>query len=454
MRAAVRDAAWVGGVVIALQLVFMGLLVLGAAVPDRAIVDDLAADVRSGAYGTNGEPDRMGGRSTTFTDCVSAGTGLGRPDYSALERAVRMPRLESCRTGAEQIRTMARGEELQDPKPYFRYWAGYTVVSRPVLAVAGMDGMRLAAGGFLSLALVFMVLAVTRVTSAWYALALVTPLLLSSNVLSLPSSGFSHALSLGVIFSGVALVAWSTRHSLRTTLVAVAVAASVFNFVDLLTTPAIGWAMVGAVVAAGTFVRSLSYRRTLGTVLVAGLVWPAAYAVTWVSRWLFAAAFLGWDHVMSSVLGIARFRVDGEFGTVNPAFGAAVPKNWETWRALPVMPELVLLVSLFLSMACLVVAWRRFGSERIVAAGVLAGAAAVVPAWLVVMSNHSQIHDHFVYRGLPVAVGIILGACVVAATAGRSRREGRTSTVDSHARAARCQPDNERVVEGPRTDSR
>ena len=50
-----------------------------------------------------------------------------------------MPRLESCTEGAQQVRTLHRGGQVDDPQEYFRYWAGYTVLSRPVLALGGMD---------------------------------------------------------------------------------------------------------------------------------------------------------------------------------------------------------------------------------------------------------------------------------------------------------------------------
>jgi hypothetical protein len=265
------------------------------------------------------------------------------------------------------------------------------------------------------MSLIVMVLSVSRVTNTAYALAITSPLLVSSNILSAPSSGFSHALSLAATFGGVALVAWTSRFSDRLMLCAVAASACVFNFVDLLTTPALAWAMTAAVVGATTFAASASISRTLWTVLVAGAVWPAAFAITWVSRWLIAAAYLGWDYVWDTVLGIARFRVGGAYDTVSQTFGAAVPRNWATWRELPVMPELVLLVAVAASMWALVVAWRRFGGSRVLAAGVLALPAGVVPVWLIVLSNHSQIHDHFVYRTIPAAVGVALAACVLAA---------------------------------------
>ena len=72
---------------LALQAVFLGLLVLAQAVPDDPIVANLLEAVEDGTYATNSEPDNMGGTSSSFTECVAIGTGLGRPDLGPWERA-------------------------------------------------------------------------------------------------------------------------------------------------------------------------------------------------------------------------------------------------------------------------------------------------------------------------------------------------------------------------------
>ncbi len=416
MRSLVPELPRLVGLVVVLQVVFCVLLVIGAAVPDRPIVERLSTDVATGSYGPSGEPDGQGGRATSFTDCVAAGTGLGEPNLSAFERAVRMPRLQSCEKGARQIDRLQRGEELGSGLEYFRYWAGYSVLTRPVLAAGGMDAMRLVAGGLFGMALIAMVLAVSRVTGVVYMLALTTPMLLSSNVLSVPATAFSHALSLAVIFGGVAAVASASRRAGWTVLYAVAVSACVFNFVDLLTTPAIPWALSAAVAAAATFTRARVLTDSLRMGVVVAAVWFAAYVVTWVTRWLLTAVVLGWDHVMDVVLGTVRFRVDGDYAGVSHTFGAAVLQNARKWLEVPVMPEVVLVGATVTALVALMLAWRRFGASQLVVAAVLAAPALIAPAWMAVLSNHSQIHDGFVYRTVPVSIGIALGACLLAST--------------------------------------
>ena len=277
--------------------------------------------------------------------------------------------------------------------------------------------MRLVAGGLFGLALLTMAMTLSRALGTPYTLALLAPLLLSSNVLTVPANAFSHAISLAVIFGGVAFVTWvATRWPGWAVLYAVAASAAVFNFVDLLTTPTIPLALTAAVTAALAYRRTASVRDTLVTGVAVSAVWTVAYVVTWVSRWLITAVFLGWDHTMDVVTNIAKFRIDGDFGTVSHTFGAAVLKNGRTWLAVPVMPEVVLGAALVAVLVSLAVAWRRFGPGRLVVAAVLAAPSLIAVVWMLVLSNHSQIHDVFVYRNVPTSIGIAVAACLLAAT--------------------------------------
>jgi hypothetical protein len=418
----VRRGTRLAALVLVLQLVFLALLVVGAAVPDERIVDHLNSDVRKGAYGPSGQPDGQGGRATTYTDCVAAGTGLGLPDASVFERAIRMPRLLSCSGGDRQIRALHEGERPDRLQEYFRYWAGYTVLTRPVLALGGMDGVRLVAGGLFGLALLAMTMMVSRALGCWYTVALLFPLLLSSNVLSVPANAFSHAISLATIFGGLALSTWAARQPGWSVLWTVALSASVFNFVDLLTTPTIPLALTAAVTAAIAYRRTAVPRDALVMGVAVSVVWTSAYVLTWVSRWLITAVFLGWSHTMGVVTHTAKFRIDGDFRSVSHTFGAAVLKNGRTWLAVPVTPEFVLVVSAVAICAALGFGIRRFGTERLLVAAILGAPSLIAVVWMLVLSNHSQIHDIFVYRNVPTSLGIAVAGCLVASTAGAKSR--------------------------------
>jgi hypothetical protein len=410
------------GAFVLMQLVFFALLVAGAAVPDGPIVDQLAKDVKAKTYGPNYLRDRMGGSSDSFTECVVVGSGLGgTKDMSALHKAGTMPRLSNCKVGAEQVIALSEGrwpDELNKNAFYFRYWAGYTPLTRPVLALFGMTGLRIIVGGLLFLSLYAAGRAVSRQLGGLAAVGLLGPFVLATNVSSTPSTSFSQSLSIAAYLFGLALCAWAAGRSLTWGLAAVPLAAGIFCYVDLLTTPAIGWALSSTVVAAVTWVRTQRLATTLLALAAAGLLWPLSFAATWISRWVLAIPFAGWDTVVESVKTTVMFRTTGAYRGVRDELWAATSKNWTYWQEHVATSQAVLWLGLAGAVAGLVLAFRR-GLAHGAAAFLLAVPALTVPFWYEALRNHSQIHAIFAYRGIPVALGVVLFATLVAARAPR-----------------------------------
>ena len=440
-------ALCVGGFAL-LQLVFFLLLVGGAAVPDKPIVDQLAKDVRAGDYGPSSAPDRMGGASDTFTECVVVGTGLGGRPMNPVRKAGLMPRISNCALGSQEILRLAAGRSagVGPNAYYFRYWAGYTALTRPALAAFGMTGLRVIAGGLLFLSLFLAARTVGRHTNGWAAAGLLTPLVLATNLTSTPSTSFSQALSIATYLFGVALCAWAARRSLAWGLVAVAGSAALFCFIDLLTTPAIGWALSAATVAAVRYARTQRVRDAFVAVLAAGFVWPLAFASTWVSRWVLAIPFAGWSAVRANVGTTISYRTEGALpGVVKDQLWAATAKNWNYWLDTVATARTVLWVGLAVALVALVLAFRR-GRAHGVAALVLLLPALVVPLWYEALRNHSQIHSFFVYRCVPAGLGVVVFGTLVAA-----RRPGGWGGTPAEASATQdaARPDTPVTEAGP-----
>lgn len=411
----VRFAALCLGGFVLMQVVFFALLVAGAAVPDKPIVDQLAKDVKAKTYGPASIKDRMGGSSDAFTECVVVGTGLGGPqDTSVFHKAGTMPRLSNCKLGAGQILALSEGKDANENSFYYRYWAGYTPLTRPALALFGMTGMRIIAGGLLFLSLYAAGRSLSRQVGGLAAVGLLGPLVLATNLSSTPSTSFSQSISISAYLFGTALCAWAASRSVALGLAAVSAAAGIFCFVDLLTTPAIGWALSSATVAGVTWARTQRLGTTFWTLLAAGVIWPVSFAVTWVSRWVFAIPFAGWDAVLKDVKTSVFFRTGGEYRGVEDKLWAPSAKNWSYWVDHITTARGVLWLGLAVAAVALVLAFRR-GLSHGLAALLLALPALTVPFWYEALRNHSQLHSFFVYRGVPVALGVIVFATLVAA---------------------------------------
>jgi len=405
----------VAGVVILLQFVFFGLLVVSQGLPDGPIVSRLAEDVREGAYGPPRMPDRMGGIGDTFTECVVVGTGLGpAPGESILHQAGRMPRLSNCEKGAEQILALESGTAVQDSS-YFRYWAGYSVLVRPVLAVAGIEGVRIVTGALLAASMVFAGSVLSRLTRWWVPVVLFGPLLLSSNLMSTPSTSLLSALTWSVTIAGVGFTALAARRSESAACLAVAVSAAVYGYVDLLTNPAAAWSLTAMAAGVTHWWVRREVRSTFWLVVAAGVIWIVSFTFTWVARWLWAVPFVGLEEVVTTVRENVAFRTAGEYVTVDPRFGQGLVRNVSWWLTnVPTTAPMLVLTTLAVGVGAIVTLRKRqSGAGR--GGLTLALAALPIPLWLIIVSNHSQIHAFLTFRLIPTSLGIILLSVAVAA---------------------------------------
>jgi hypothetical protein len=412
-RAIVR----LGILLVALQAVFLGLLVLAQAVPDGRIVANLVKAVDDGTYQSNSAPDNMGGTSSSFTECVAIGTGLGRPELNPWERAMRMPRIGNCAGGPDDLRRLQSGQSIGEVEEYFRYWAGWTVVMRPVLALWGLDALRRISGALLVFSGVGALVVVARRTTAAYAVGLVIPLLLASNVMATPTSSVEQALSFSVAFVSVALTAWGASRGLEGAALGAAAGAAVYIFVEFLIAPAIPWMLSTSVAGAVTYARTAQLDRTVRAIGVTSVVWPFAFVFTWATRWVLAVLYLGWDHAMDVVRSKISFRLGGASTAVSNDFGASTRANLRYWLDTISTAWAVVLVTIVVVVAALIVAYRRLGPAGLALFGMLSLPALFAPLFYELLRNFSQIHVTKAYTNIPVAVGVVLAAALFAATA-------------------------------------
>lgn len=397
---------------------FLALLVGAEAVPDGAITARLADAVEDGGYGPPLVPDPWGGLHDGFTECVALGHGLGTPPepMGLVARALWAPRIGACDAGADQVRALAAGEDVA-AGPYYRYWNGYAPLTRPVVAVLGVPGLRVVVGAALLAAAVVAAVALGRRLGWLATAALAGPLVVASNAAATPAGSFTHAISLAAAAIGTAGVAVATdRWGWPGAAGAAAGGAALFVFVDLLTTPALPWALAATVAGGVVAARGADLRDVGCATLAAGVAWPAAYAVTWATRWLAAAAVHG-RQVLSAIAEVSRFRVSGQHGGVVDQVGAATRANADWWLDRTTGAPVVLALAVAVSVGAIVLLLRRRDAPGpgLAVLAVLAAPALLVPAWYELVSNHSQIHAFFTYRSVPVAVGIGTAACVLAA---------------------------------------
>ena len=389
-------------------------------VPDRLILDSLVGSVQRQEIVNLPQVGVSGRGVDVFSDCIALTMGLGDTDGGPATTWLRSPTLGSCDGAIESIRRYEAGQGLSGGYEYFRYWHGYTVVSRPLVATIGVTGARIVLFWAFIGVLAGFARRLWRFHGPIAPVALLAPFLLTSDTVELARS-LPHGVPALVAVGGAwaihrvaagrtigAADSWPDgANDLGLATVAFA-AGSCYVFVDVLTTPPGAWALAMCVAVLGS-ARRFGGNRLAGRGALAGAAWIIGWVWTWVSKWVVTAAVLGVDRVRDSIGGAIDDRLAGERDYIDLAPFNSIRLNVETWLDHPLTPAV--LVAIVVATA---LTWRSATHRAVWRSRLIIAAPALLPLlWFEVLRNHSLVHVLFVYRSLGVSAGIVAVALLV-----------------------------------------
>jgi hypothetical protein len=392
----------------ALALVFSAEMV-----PDRMIADALVDGIDRGWVTTTHHPTTgLDNRVDRWTECIALTMGLGDPPTSNnLQTAITNPQLGKCEISVPALLAYRDGALLVSDFDYYRYWHGYTILSRPSLALLGVAGARMVALMLAVTALVFTGVAVTRDTSITAAVILIAPTALTSDFVDLGES-LPHAIAAAACWgaAGLAWLSLQRKQSLPHIGMVGVLTGAVSAFFDLMVFIPGTLGLVSTLIVVATWIRGWRGRKLLAAGLTASVTWFVGFALTWATKWIVAGFVVGFAEVVQTVREQVSFRVSGDYTSVVDRFGEASRLNVAYWLERPL--GFLVLVGLAVGF---VLAARALISRRVepIYALVSVGLAIVPLIWYEALSNHSQIHFWITYKSLPLALGALLFSLAV-----------------------------------------
>jgi hypothetical protein len=399
----------------AFQLVGLLLVILAETVPDALVADALVEGIHKGQV-TQTEHPRTGldNRVDRWTECIALTVGLGDPtDSNKLKTAIISPQLGKCGLAVPALLAYQDGKPLVSHYNYYRYWHGYTIVTRPSLALFGVAGTRMTALVLMLASIIGLVLLVGRDTTHSAALLLVAPLILSTGFIDFPEST-PHALAMATVALG-ALVTWvlvMNQSNLKNMVVGGLFAGSLAAYVDLMVLFSGSMAWVIFLIMAAAYQHGWRGFRLLMAGTIAGLSWVIGFATTWCCKWIIAGTVVGFDTVFKNVFHQVSFRLNGEWNSVSHIYGEAARLNIDYWLDRP-LGTLVVVAGLVAAGVFLIRGLSNH-SMSLASATILTVPVFVPILWFEALSNHSQIHFWFTYRSLALALGGLLFVLYVA----------------------------------------
>ena len=161
-----------------------------------------------------------------------------------------------------------------------------------------------------------------------------------------------------------------------------------------ITYPLIIW-VINTVDKAKREKEALKIKEIIIEFVLCGSLWAIGYFGMWASKWVVCTIFSD-PNMISDVLTQIGFRTSDKVNGAEITIGAVLEKNFARYNQLPL--ELMGLMVLLLSI--LIGKWNKPDKYQVTGAVILIVIAAVPLVWLMVLSNHSFIHNHFTYRNL------------------------------------------------------
>lgn len=283
---------------------------------------------------------------------------------------------------------------------YTRYWHGYQVVIRPLLALGTYENMV-----YLSV-LLFTAAMVLCFTEIRRRLGLAEAFVFFLSLYSIRIYATAICLNnSGVFIAGMTTVLFVTRLAgtdrERALYPVFLLDGMLANYIDVLTAPLVSlglpltvWLAIRLRDGKGTF-----GENALDTVAVPAF-WGFGYGVFWACKWVLADLITGRGAVTDAVEQ-AGVRIAGDAAHATSPAGAILNNVAALWPDDRLTQ--VLLAALALAAVLLLIFFAKKRAELV--RGLPLAAVAVSPfLWMCVLSNHSQIHAPFVFRILVVTL--------------------------------------------------
>ncbi len=340
-----------------------------------------------------------------FTDCYMLNLIASADDRNSIEAAMLNYDYKSANfmNLAYDTENVAKGNlNGLERESYGRYWHGYQVTLKPLLTVMDYSGIRVLNY------FVFAALLVTCSVLMWRKVGKGACLLLLASLLlvNFPIVPLSFQFSTCFLIALAGMIAFLKYPNLRekddNLYCAFFVIGGITAFMDFLTTPQLTLGLPMLV----CLLTSRSDKKWKYVIAIC-VVWALGYGLVWASKWLIGYLLTG-TNILADAMESAKLRTSDSYKGMHMTIGGILTFIWETvvgrHLQIPFFAAIgvtVGLVAVYVKSIKSKAAFRNHAYLLLVAL--------IVPAWFLVMRNHSIQHGWFTWRaGLLTLYSLLL----------------------------------------------
>ena len=318
-----------------------------------------------------------------FTDALMINIASSGDDEHILDTTLLNPYHSQSKGISEGLNT----QNSSDIEHYSRYWHGYLLVLKPLLIFYSYNQIRIINAIFLLLVTCYCFYLIYIKVGKRIAVSFIISLLLIAFPIVPLTFQFSTCFYIAFIATIILLKFPQLTNTRDGSIIFFFIVGGATSYFDFLTTPQItlGFPLVAYLIKENRF-------NKVKELLVLGCIWALGYASIWVSKWLIAYILTG-ENVIMAAVEQAEYRTAGEYNTqcLN--------------TPIKILSYIIPFITLFL--LCI---YKKYtiGKKAVKDNLYLLLLALFVPAWYLLLRNHSVVHYWFTWRAIVLTIFCIL----------------------------------------------
>ena len=298
----------------------------------------------------------------------------------------------------KELYALMHGKDITDSFEYARYWHGYSVILRPLLAITNYSGIRIILSALTIILTLLFLYKLYKKIDIWAAIIFLIGLLSVSIFVITQSVNEILVFLIAIIFSLILLYKKDlSKHVVEIFFIA----GSITNFIDLLTAPIVTLGLPLIIYILLLQKENKKLKEVLRKGLKACLAWGMAYGITWILKWVLTQ--LLYDRpIMTQALEQARYRIGLQNEDLK--FIDVLKKNIKylsnnTMYALGSLAIIYTAGNLILKDKSEI---NFYENIKDIIPYVITALFPII--WFVVLKEHSYVHSFFTYRILIITI--------------------------------------------------
>lgn len=298
----------------------------------------------------------------------------------------------------KELYGLMHGENITDSFEYARYWHGYLVLLRPLLAITNYSGIRII------LLIVTTILVGILLYKIYKKLNISTAVIFIIGLLSVSifivTKGINEILVflIALIFSIILL---SIKNFDKHTNELFFIIGSITSFIDLLTAPLVTLGIPLIIYVLLLQKGDTKLKDILLKMLKVCIAWGLGYGLTWASKWIITQLMLG-RPIISQAIEQARYRTS--LSTSSLGYVDVLKRNF-TYLSLNVILAILSMITIYIIGNLILKYKKKIDFKKNLKNAVPYIIIAIFPfAWYFVLQEHSYVHAFFTYRILIITI--------------------------------------------------